>query len=130
MTNLTEKWKNKELKWHKSYYCKNKKGDVCIAILMGDDVLYSQELGGTLNFGYWEVLAHVPSYEELQKLESDSLAKKEGEEIVAELKNENAKLKRLLKTCKSKVIYVKSVRSDARKIICDDIVYDIDEVLR
>lgn len=47
----------------------------------------------------------------------------------SKIREENARLKRLLKNCKSKVIYVKSVRSDARKIICDDIVSDIDEVL-
>lgn len=68
MGNLTEKWKNKKLEWHKSYYCKNKKGDVCISTLMGDDTLYSQELGGNLNFEYWEVLAPVPSYQECQQL--------------------------------------------------------------
>lgn len=51
-----------------------------------------------------------------------------SEELQA-LKQENARLKRLLKNCKSKIIYVKSVRSDARKIICDDIVSDIDEVI-
>lgn len=96
MSNLTENWKNKELKWHKSYYCKNKKGEIAIATLMGDDVLYSAELGGTLNFGYWEVLAEC-DYEELQRLESDSLAKNEGVEIVAELKEENAKQKELIK---------------------------------
>lgn len=92
MSDLTEKWKKGELKWHKSYYCKNKKGEIAIATLMGDDVLYSAELGGTLNFGYWEVLAEC-DYEELQRLESDSLVKNEGVEIVAELTDEIQKLK-------------------------------------
>lgn len=96
MSDLTDKWKNKELKWHKSYYCKNKKGEIAIATLMGDDVLYSTELGGTLNFGYWQVLAEC-DYEELQRLESDRLAKNEGVEIVAELKEENSRQKELIK---------------------------------
>lgn len=85
MTNLTEKWKNKELKWHKSYYCKNKKGDITVATLMGDSDLYSKELGGTLNFGYWEVLAPC-DYEELQAL-----------------KAENAVFKDLIKECQNKI---------------------------
>ena len=36
---------------------------------------------------------------EIEELESDSLAKKEGEEIVAELTNENNNLRSLLKEC-------------------------------
>lgn len=46
-----------------------------------------------------EVLAPVPTYKELQSLEADRLAKNEGAEIVAELKQENARLKGLLKEC-------------------------------
>ena len=37
--------------------------------------------------------------EKIEELESDSLAKKEGEEIVAELTNENNNLRSLLKEC-------------------------------
>lgn len=66
---LTDDWKNKKLKWHKSYYCKNKKGEIVVATLLGDDILYSKELGGTLNIGYWDVLAPC-DYEVLAHLEA------------------------------------------------------------
>lgn len=116
MTDLTEKWKNKELKWHKSYYCKNKKGEIAIATLMGDDVLYSAELGGTLNFGYWEVLAEC-DYEELQRLESDRLAKNEGVEIVAELKEENESLKDKINLLKAALKYSNTTAKVALDVI-------------
>jgi len=48
-----------------------------------------------------EVLAKVPSYDEYQKLLSDQLAKNEGEEI-------NAELKELLKECK----HIMSIEKD------------------
>lgn len=67
--NLTEDWQNKKLKWHKSYYCKNKKGEIVVATLLGDDILYSKELGGTLNIGYWDVLAPC-DYDVLAHLET------------------------------------------------------------
>lgn len=43
-----------------------------------------------------KVLTPVPSYEELQRLESDRLAKIEGEEIIAELQSKNKHLSDLL----------------------------------
>lgn len=67
--NLTEDWQNKKLKWHKSYYCKNKKGEIVVATLLGDDILYSKELGGTLNIGYWDVLTPC-DYDVLAHLET------------------------------------------------------------
>ncbi len=105
MTDLTDKWKNGELKWHKSYYCKNKKGDVCIAIFMDDGNLYSKELGGTLDFKYWEVLAPVPSFKELQSLKAQLAEHKEycccakNEVLVLE----NARLKELLEECQTRI---------------------------
>lgn len=44
-----------------------------------------------------EIIAPVPTYEELQELESDRLAKIEGEEIVAELIETNDSLSRQVK---------------------------------
>ena len=44
----------------------------------------------------FEVLSHVPSYDEYQALLSDQLAKTEGEEIIEELKVENKILKEKL----------------------------------
>lgn len=95
---LTEAWKKGELEWHKSYYCQNKKGDFCMATLMGTDVLYSKELGATLNFGYWEVLAPVPSYEEW-KIASEQLNKNGvwySERSYKELKKEKRALEVLV----------------------------------
>lgn len=65
---LTDDWKAGKLKWHASYYCINPKSEVVVATLLGDDILYSKELGGTLNIGYWEVLAPIPSYDQFVEL--------------------------------------------------------------
>ena len=66
---LTDDWKAGKLKWHASYYCINPKSEVVVATVLGDDILYSKELGGTLNIGYWEVLAPC-DYETLVHLET------------------------------------------------------------
>lgn len=131
---LTEQWKNKELEWHKSYYCKNKKGDVCIATIMGDDTLYSQELGGSLNFEYWEVLVPVPSYQEWQASEKYNkhieaeIKEKETQriELMTRLNDvnnenhaleiENAKLKELLKKCRLAIFDYPPYNSASDKI--------------
>lgn len=66
---LTDDWKAGKLKWHASYYCINPKSEVVVATVLGDDILYSKELGGTLNIGYWKVLAPC-DYETLVHLET------------------------------------------------------------
>lgn len=66
---LTDDWKAGKLKWHASYYCINPKSEVVVATVLGNDTLYSKELGGTLNIGYWEVLAPC-DYETLVHLET------------------------------------------------------------
>lgn len=91
-----------------------------------------------------KVLAPVPSYDhfvelrekvtELEKkvqvLQSDSLAKKEGEEIVAELTNENNDLRSLLKECKEK-IHDEFINQDIVSIDnFHELLTKIDEVLR
>ena len=108
MTDLTEQWKNKKLELHKSYYCQNKKGDVCIATLMNDNTLYSQELGGNLNFEYWEVLAPVPSFQEWQASETsiayNELAK-ENEELKEILeRHKKATAKAQIRSCDFEII--------------------------
>lgn len=93
MTKLTEKWKAGELEegW---YYIKYEDNHVGIAFacegLGRDEYPF---VGFEFEDDIEEVLAPVPSYDELQSLEADRLAKNEGEEIVAELKEENARLK-------------------------------------
>lgn len=62
---------NGKLEWHKSYYCENKKGEIVVATLLGEDTLYSKELGGTINIGYWDVIAPC-DYNVLAHLETKS----------------------------------------------------------
>lgn len=104
MTELTEKWKKGKLEqgWYYVRY-KNNIIDIdfaqsyCVGRFANIDVM---KVFFEDDYDIEEVLAPVPSYQELQRLESDSLAKNEGVEIVAELKEENARLKGLLKECK------------------------------
>lgn len=97
MTDLTEKGKAGELEagW---YYLKDGKENIYIDRLTEGKYRYFS-ITTVLNKQVIEILAPVPSYEELQSLEADRLAKNEGVEIVSELKAENAKLKDLLKQC-------------------------------
>lgn len=97
MSDLTEKWKAGELKegW---YYILNQNNTVRIEEANVWIGRYEKPyIGFYDDSGIKEILTPVPSYEELQSLEADRLAKNEGEEIVAELKEENARLKELLK---------------------------------
>lgn len=102
MTNLTEQWKKGKLEEYKRYYCKT---------VWFEDIFMARCHNKGQNDEWWtlenekysynnvhhikdiEVLAEVPSYEEYKQLLSDQLAKNEGEEI-------NAELKELLKECK------------------------------
>lgn len=89
MTDLTELWKKGELKAG-YYYVKNEFGNIF-------PTDYSEEYDSINDsgvLGFWsevseitEVIAKVPTYEEYQALLSDQLAKNEGVEINAELKN-------------------------------------------
>lgn len=73
---LTEQWRNRAIQ--ETYYyvkCPWSDGEV--------DIRYVHN-----GVDDWkEIIAPVPTYEEYLKLESDSLAKQEGVEIVAELEN-------------------------------------------
>lgn len=100
---LTEQWKKGELEWHKSYYCQNRKGEVTKAICLGDSELHSEELGGTLNIGYWEVLAPVPSYEEWQELSKQRNQLIRDVKDLAYIQEENQQLKELLKECRERI---------------------------
>ena len=103
MTNLTEKWNKGELP--SGYYY------VYLKYLKMFDIAGRSTLSEILKIGNGdnvEVLAEVPSYKEYQKLLSDQLAKNEGEEINAELEDENTKLKELLKECK----HIMSIEKD------------------
>ncbi|MBO7714378.1 MAG: hypothetical protein J6S85_12455 [Methanobrevibacter sp.] len=91
--NLTELWKKGELPsrdddhlWL-AYYIKHKDGYIHA------DSLWRGQWGTADRNSIEEILAPVPTYQEYLALESDSLAKNEGEEIIAELEAENEKLK-------------------------------------
>lgn len=119
---LTEQWKNKQLELHKSYYCQNKKGDICIATFMNDGALYSQELEGNLNFEYWEILEPVPSYKKWQKVLNIDFSN----EV---LRLENAKLKELLKECQHMIIAYSINNNTFKKEEVIDIVKQIDNAI-
>ena len=74
---LTEQWRNGTLK--DGFYYVKEDEDIRISPCSRHYLL------GVLKD--CEVLAPVPTYEEYLKLESDSLAKQEGVELVAELEN-------------------------------------------
>ena len=82
MTNLTEQYSKGELE-EGYYYVKSDWFD-------GVDIRYIHN-----RLDDWkEILDSVPTYDEYIKLLSDSVAKIEGEEINAELQEENARLKK------------------------------------
>lgn len=61
---LTEQFDNDEIT-KGSYYCKSKlDGHICIAGFISNKGLFDCDYNGTLNKGYWEVLAPVPTFEE------------------------------------------------------------------
>lgn len=99
MSDLTEQWKKRTLP-NGVYYIKLIGGDILPAFCNTEHILKQfQTMKGIYDGADIEVLAPVPTYEELQSLEADRPAKNEGEEIVAELKEENTRLKELLKEC-------------------------------
>lgn len=79
MTDLTEQFENDKLA-KGTYYCRSKLDEhKCLASIRYDGKLYDADYNGTLNKGYWEVLAPVPSYEEWQaKLEENTKLKTEN----------------------------------------------------
>lgn len=119
MTNLTEQWKKCELPLG-HYYVVCSKNDTVEILQNRVQIASCNKVGITYDFpDYWEVkqvLAEVPSYEEYQQLLSDQLAKNEGVEINAELKEENTKLKELLGEVLRHDLSLKEVSELSRKI--------------
>ena len=129
MTDLTEKWKAGELEegW---YYIKyEEENEISIAFAC-EWIERFASVGFEFDHDVEEVIAAVPSYEELQSLESDRLAKNEGEEIVSELKQENARLKGLLREFKE---FIKEENPKDYTIMSermDELLTKIEEVLK
>ena len=147
---LTEDWKEGKLErgW---YYVKS--GDEVYPDYFNGYFIQTGDKYGT------EVLAPVPSYDhfieltekiktlssenerllnlqavknkEIEELESDSLAKKEGEEIVAELTNENNDLRSLPKECDGCVRCLRAYGvADCNGNNLNDLITKIEEVLK
>lgn len=113
MTDLTEQWEKDEI-YKGTYYCKSKlDGHQCIASFVSNRDLFDCDYKGTLNKGYWEVLAEVPSYEEWEKL---NWYAGNGVEKNQELKMENTKLKERLKKTQELEL---EVRKENAKLIKD-----------
>lgn len=137
MTNLTEQWKNGELEVGE-YWCKNVgDGKVYTANTIYGSELYCEALTGTLNIGYWEVLAPVPSYEEwirtnyslddykrLSNMRGEIISKMEesNEDTVKYLREENAKLKETIKRTKANGNYPSRVSAYKSRIatLCEE----------
>ncbi len=91
MSDLTEEFFNNTLDPSEEYYIKLDNGAVVTdnAYVDGNEVVFMNHKKHEIE----KVLTLVPSYLELKRLESDRLAKNEGVEIVAELEEENTRLK-------------------------------------
>ena len=96
MTDLTEQWKKGELPAG-CYYIKLNYNDTIIMADSWSDQTFTLDDHEYGIDEVKEVLAKVPTYSEYLALQSDSLAKNEGAEIIAELEEDNKKLKELLK---------------------------------
>lgn len=123
MTDLTEQWKKGELLggW---YYVKkvNEQQDIAECYKVTDTTINVSHTEFEFSEDIEQVLAKVPTYSEYLALQSDSLAKNEGAEIVAELekrlkktqgleldlRRKNHELKELLKECK----HIMSIEKD------------------
>ena len=108
---LTEEWKKGELP-EGYYYVKD--GENMIAEYI-DGYFYNDGLPMTsFSGGVDKVLAKVPTYSEYLALQSDSLAKNEGAEIVAELK----KIVKDLKAEKSVLLTENRILNEQLKEVC------------
>lgn len=116
MTDLTEQWEKGELELDKNYYLELEDGTIEIQMFVGGFLCREDN-------EVKEVLAKVPTYSEYLALQSDSLAKNEGAEIIAELEEDNKKLKELLKECRNKWVCYKPYDRD-------QLLKRIDEVLK
>lgn len=134
--NLTEQFDNDEIT-KGNYYCKSKlDGHECIAGFVSNKGLFDCNYNGTLNKGYWEVLAPVPSYEEYEQLENwnrftaDYHALREAKEIAeyekVELLEKVKQLKDLLKECRRDLIIAEEDCGWDRS----ELIQQIDEVLK
>lgn len=100
MTDLTDKWKKGQLKGFRWYYVKFKTGEIdsCWLTEWSDELgAGGQYFDGIKEENIVEVLAPVPSYEELQNIN------KSVNDLMAsniKLVEENTKLKELLKECR------------------------------
>lgn len=93
---LKDLWKAGKLENERRYYCRLKYCGNTIVTYKGEYLMHDR-FDSIKRDDELEILDIVPTYEELQKLESDRLAKIEGKEIIAELTETNDSLSRQVK---------------------------------
>ena len=144
MSNLTEKWKNRELEFGKEYYVRFEDGEIDTAQWC---YYTNQDRYGFDVDEVKEVLAPVPSYEEWKSVCDDCNSMQEtifsqdsiyceNENLLEEIEKideENTKLKELLKecrTCVTRQIYGSPTRQYWEGVFDDELLTKIDEVLK
>jgi hypothetical protein len=123
MTDLTEQWKKGELP-EGFYYVKD--GENMIAEYLDGYFYNNGEPMISFSGGVDEILAPVPSYEELQNIN-----KAVNECMAANIKlvEENKQIKELLKEIRGKLHYINTPKNQ-HNIFGNNIMKRIDEVLR
>lgn len=125
MTDLTEQWKKGELApmW---YYVKYKDGRVGRALLMETPDYYGFYNNCDLNNDVEEVLAPVPTYQEYLESEAHCAVYSDRNKW---LKEENAKLKGLLKECQEIIEWYKA-DCGYKDLPTESVLTKIDEVTK
>lgn len=99
---LTEKWKDGELIFGKTYWCSDDEGNVAKLVLVNKNRFYEWTLGAEVTKDVKEVLAPVPSYKQLTDMDEElkSLACKNDT-----LAMENGKLQEQLKEANEIILW-------------------------
>lgn len=114
--NLTEQWKRGELE-EGEYYIKSNKGDIYIDICANGSFMFTNYRSVE------EVLAPVPSYEEIQKLqnslEHEKVRATHYYKTLTKIEDENEKLEELLIDFTKRIEHYKEVKPDVGFIMFD-----------
>lgn len=125
---LTEKWKDGELIFGKTYWCSDDEGNVTELVLVSNNRFYERALGIEVIKDVKEVLAPVPSYEELREKEVIyNTTSRCNETLLWEnesLKNKVGKLKEQLKEANEVINNMKLCMND--KYDYDCVAEDVD----
>ena len=130
MTDLTEQLKKGELLggWYYIKAIDRFTFPFGIAFIRGKEITIS--FPHLLDDEIEQVLAKVPTYHEYLALQSDSLAKNEFDNEIDELNDTIDKLKGLLKVCRKWIGVERDFAVPNEKIILQQLLTKIDEVLK